>query len=46
VAADGRIYTIAAYGADADGRDDERELLRTALGRFCPPDTVCGTDTP
>ncbi|MFI1418368.1 hypothetical protein ACH4VX_10285 [Streptomyces sp. NPDC020731] len=46
VAADGRIYAIAAYGADADGRDDERELLRTALGRFCPPDTVCGTDTP
>ncbi|MGW4019839.1 hypothetical protein [Streptomyces sp. NPDC005009] len=45
VAADGRIYTIAAYGADADGRDDERELLRTALGRFCPPDTPCGTDT-
>lgn len=46
VAADGRIYTIAAYGADADGRDDERGLLRTALGRFCPPDTLCGTDTP
>ncbi|MFF0538987.1 hypothetical protein ACWDF1_13305 [Streptomyces coelicoflavus] len=43
VAADGEVYAIAAYGADADGRDDERELLRTALGHFCPPDTTCGT---
>ncbi|WP_435614159.1 hypothetical protein [Streptomyces coelicoflavus] len=43
VAADGEVYAIAAYGADADGRDDERELLLTALGHFCPPDTACGT---
>ncbi|XKK63442.1 hypothetical protein HFP71_13955 [Streptomyces sp. ARC32] len=43
VAADGEVYAIAAYGADADGRDDERELLLTALGHFCPPDTTCGT---
>ncbi|OKK10662.1 hypothetical protein AMK33_10915 [Streptomyces sp. CB02400] len=41
----GGICTFAAYGADADGRDDERELLRTALGHFCPPDAPCGTDT-
>ncbi|CAL9557909.1 hypothetical protein SUDANB176_04582 [Streptomyces sp. enrichment culture] len=44
VAADGRLYAVAAYGAEADGREDERELLRTALGRFCPPYTTCGTD--
>ncbi|MGP4084674.1 hypothetical protein [Streptomyces sp. KR55] len=44
VAADGKLYAVAAYGADADGRDDERELLRTALGAFCPPYTTCGTD--
>ncbi|MCT7353930.1 hypothetical protein N4P33_17430 [Streptomyces sp. 15-116A] len=41
-AADGKIYAVAAYGADADGRDDERELLRTALSAFCPPYTTCG----
>jgi hypothetical protein len=41
VAADGEVYAIAAYGADADGREDERELLRTALGHFCPPSTTC-----
>ncbi|CAL9460967.1 hypothetical protein [Streptomyces sp. Tu 3180] len=45
LAADGRIYAVAAYGADADGREDERELLRTALARFCPPHTACGTGT-
>ncbi|WP_272587196.1 hypothetical protein [Streptomyces sp. M92] len=45
VAADGEVYAIAAYGADADGREDERELLRTALGHFCPPHTACGTGT-
>ncbi|CAM5656638.1 hypothetical protein SGRIM128S_03252 [Streptomyces griseomycini] len=44
VAADGRLYAVAAYGAEADGREDERELLRTALGHFCPPYTTCGTD--
>lgn len=37
VAADGNIYAIAAYGPDADGRDDELELLDTALEGFCPP---------
>ncbi|MFI9823069.1 hypothetical protein ACIHFC_21710 [Streptomyces sp. NPDC052013] len=41
-AADGKLYAVAAYGADADGRDDERELLRTALSVFCPPSTTCG----
>lgn len=45
VAADGKVYAIAAYGADTDGRENERALLRTALGAFCPPDTVCGTDS-
>ncbi|MEV5884020.1 hypothetical protein AB0L74_15050 [Streptomyces sp. NPDC052020] len=43
-AADGKVYAIAAYGPDADGRDDERELVHTALGHFCPPYTECGTD--
>ncbi|WP_030043210.1 hypothetical protein, partial [Streptomyces resistomycificus] len=37
VASDGSIYAIAAYGPDADGRDDELELLTTALEGFCPP---------
>lgn len=37
VAQDGNIYAIAAYGPDADGRDDELELLTTALDAFCPP---------
>ncbi|MFD4260950.1 hypothetical protein ACFWR9_25830 [Streptomyces sp. NPDC058534] len=41
VAADGEVYAIAAYGAEADGREDERELLLTALGHFCPPYTTC-----
>lgn len=43
-AADGKLYAIAAYGPDADGREDERELVETALGHFCPPYTECGTD--
>ncbi|MEU0743644.1 hypothetical protein, partial [Streptomyces sp. NPDC006134] len=43
-AADGKVYALAAYGPDADGRDDERELAHTALGHFCPPYTECGTD--
>ncbi|NEY35555.1 hypothetical protein GTU99_25850 [Streptomyces sp. PRKS01-65] len=43
-AADGKVYAIAAYGPDADGRDDERELVDTAAGHFCPPYTECGTD--
>jgi hypothetical protein len=37
VAADGSVYAIAAYGPDADGRDDELRLLTTALDHFCPP---------
>ncbi|MFE6284990.1 hypothetical protein [Streptomyces sp. NPDC057877] len=41
-AADGKLYALAAYGPDADGRDDERELLRTALDHFCPPYHPCG----
>ncbi|MCX2927203.1 hypothetical protein [Streptomyces sp. NEAU-W12] len=42
-AADGKLYALAAYGADSDGHEDERELIRTALAHFCPPDTTCGT---
>ncbi|MFD3620225.1 hypothetical protein ACFWWT_34295 [Streptomyces sp. NPDC058676] len=41
VAPDGNIYAIAAYGPDADGRDDELELLTTALDWFCPPLGQC-----
>ncbi|MGW0331315.1 hypothetical protein ACWD0J_05430 [Streptomyces sp. NPDC003011] len=37
VAEDGNIYAIAAYGPDSDGREDELELLTTALDHFCPP---------
>ncbi|WP_244904772.1 hypothetical protein [Streptomyces prasinopilosus] len=44
-AADGKLYALAAYGADADGHEDERELVRTALAHFCPPETTCGTTT-
>ncbi|NEB95089.1 hypothetical protein G3I21_26000 [Streptomyces bauhiniae] len=41
VAADGKIYALAAYGPDADGRKDELELLTTALAWFCPPGMNC-----
>nr|WP_272919507.1 hypothetical protein [Streptomyces sp. SID4982] len=44
VASDGKIYALAAYGADADGRDDELELLTTALAWFCPPGMNCDAD--
>ncbi|MFH9576047.1 hypothetical protein ACH4MG_36645 [Streptomyces sp. NPDC017454] len=44
LAADGEVYAIAAYGAEADGREDERAMLRAALGHFCPPYTTCGSD--
>ncbi|MFF0158877.1 hypothetical protein ACFYRY_15275 [Streptomyces sp. NPDC005263] len=37
VAADGNIYAIAAYGPDANGGEDELELLTTAVDHFCPP---------
>ncbi|MFH8795499.1 hypothetical protein [Streptomyces sp. NPDC017941] len=40
-AQDGKIYAIAAYGAEADGTQDERELVATALEWFCPPLTYC-----
>ncbi|WP_447037880.1 hypothetical protein [Streptomyces sp. DSM 118878] len=40
---DGRLYAVAAYGADADGRADEEELLTTALTWFCPPFQECPT---
>ncbi|GHA08240.1 hypothetical protein ACFOOM_05540 [Streptomyces echinoruber] len=42
VAADGQIYALAAYGPDADGREDELKLLTTALAWFCPPGMSCG----
>jgi hypothetical protein len=41
VAADGQIYALAAYGPDADGREDELKLLTTALAWFCPPGMSC-----
>ncbi|WP_157867938.1 hypothetical protein [Streptomyces prasinus] len=44
-AADGKLYTLAAYGADSDGHEDERDLIRTALEYFCPPETTCGITT-
>jgi len=37
VAQDGFIYAIAAYGLENDGREDELELLTTALTGFCAP---------
>ncbi|MDX2543958.1 hypothetical protein ACOT81_29870 [Streptomyces sp. WI04-05B] len=46
VASDGKIYAIAAYGPDADGRDDELELLTTALDWFCPPLGACDPPVP
>lgn len=42
-AADGKLYAVAAYTPDAEGREAGRELLRTALSGFCPPATTCGT---
>ncbi|MFE7071870.1 hypothetical protein ACFU96_17485 [Streptomyces sp. NPDC057620] len=42
-AADGERYALVAYGSDADGPDDERELVDTALRWFCPPGTQCET---
>ncbi|GAA3868214.1 hypothetical protein GCM10023084_21660 [Streptomyces lacrimifluminis] len=46
VASDSNIYAIAAYGPDADGRDDELELLTTALDWFCPPLGACEAEIP
>ncbi|MFI1413432.1 hypothetical protein ACH4Y0_26435 [Streptomyces sp. NPDC020707] len=42
-AADGERYALVAYGSDADGPEDERELVDTALLWFCPPGTQCET---
>src|SRR5690606_37346151 len=42
-AADGKLYAVAAYAPDGEGREAGRELLRTALSGFCPPATTCGT---
>ncbi|MFD9910771.1 hypothetical protein [Streptomyces sp. NPDC059063] len=39
---DGKLYAIAAYGADAEGRGEVRELLAAAIEGFCPPASVCG----
>ncbi|NEA99852.1 hypothetical protein G3I78_12405 [Streptomyces sp. SID13726] len=39
VAQDGLIYAIAAYGLENDGREDELDLLTTALQGFCAPGT-------
>jgi hypothetical protein len=46
VASDGQIYAVAAYGPDSDGREDELELLNTALGWFCPPYATCEGPAP
>ncbi|WP_198655405.1 hypothetical protein [Streptomyces geranii] len=46
VASDSNIYAIAAYGPDADGRDDELELLTVALEWFCPPLGACEPGQP
>ncbi|MFG2499853.1 hypothetical protein ACGFSB_16765 [Streptomyces sp. NPDC048441] len=40
-ASDGKLYALAAYGSEADGRDDEEELVSTALTWFCPPGETC-----
>jgi hypothetical protein len=40
-AVDGKLYALAVYGSDADGRDDEEEFITTALSWFCPPDESC-----
>lgn len=42
-AADGRLYAIAVYGPDADGRADESEALATAVDGFCPSPATCGS---
>ncbi|NGO12273.1 hypothetical protein G5C60_32865 [Streptomyces sp. HC44] len=38
---DGKLYAITSYGPAADGYDDERTILDTALNWFCPPATQC-----
>ncbi|MFD9220030.1 hypothetical protein ACFWDI_08390 [Streptomyces sp. NPDC060064] len=44
-AEDGQRYAVVAYGSDADGSDDEQELLDTALRWFCPPRKQCAAPT-
>ncbi|MEU2426233.1 hypothetical protein ABZ619_35375 [Streptomyces sp. NPDC007851] len=38
---DGKVYAVASYGPESDGREDELACLTTAVDWFCPPDTVC-----
>lgn len=45
-ARDGKLYALTAYGAEADGRKDERELVATALKWFCPPLSYCPDPSP
>ncbi|MEU6809157.1 hypothetical protein ABZ920_09140 [Streptomyces sp. NPDC046831] len=40
-AADGKLYAIASYGPDGDGREDERQAVDTALNWFCPAGAPC-----
>ncbi|MEU3510559.1 hypothetical protein ABZ733_22180 [Streptomyces longwoodensis] len=40
-AQDGQRYALIVYGAEDDGREDERALLDTARAWFCPPSTQC-----
>ncbi|MFJ9423930.1 hypothetical protein [Streptomyces sp. NPDC101249] len=44
-APDGRVYAIASYGPDTDGRADELRYLIAALEWFCPPGTGCASVT-
>ncbi|MFF4828767.1 hypothetical protein ACFY20_38630 [Streptomyces sp. NPDC001312] len=41
-AADGRLYALASYGPESDGRDDEQEVLSAAVDWFCPSSATCG----
>lgn len=40
-AADGRLYALASYGPESDGRDDEQGILSAALDWFCPSSATC-----
>ncbi|GAA1012124.1 hypothetical protein [Streptomyces thermogriseus] len=42
-AADGKIYAIASYGPDSDGRIDEYMVLATAVDWFCPLSAGCSS---
>ncbi|MEV7285318.1 hypothetical protein AB0O01_12265 [Streptomyces sp. NPDC093252] len=41
-AMNGGGYAVAAYGRDADGREDEFALMEVGVEWFCPPDGLCG----